>query len=122
MEELKTDFKEWCIVELMGHVRIAGLVTEVERFGSKLGRIDIPNVEGFTTQFFNGASVYRLTPTTEDIARAVAVSTQPAPIHRWELPKLSAGNPDAIDAANDDDDDEMEGYLGHRNHDDESFG
>lgn len=35
-------FKEWCVVELMGHVRMAGLVTEVELFGSKQGRIDIP--------------------------------------------------------------------------------
>lgn len=31
----------WAIVELMGHVRLAGYVTEEERFGAKLGRIDI---------------------------------------------------------------------------------
>lgn len=34
--------KNWAVVELLGHVRIAGLVSEVEMFGSKLGRIDIP--------------------------------------------------------------------------------
>ena len=76
----------WAILELMGHVRLAGLVTEEERFGAKLGRIDIPNAEGgFTTQYFGGSSIYRLTPTTEDIARKVALECQPRPVHPWEL-------------------------------------
>ena len=35
----------WAIVELMGHVRVAGFVTEEERFGVKLGRIDIHDGE-----------------------------------------------------------------------------
>ena len=87
-------FKEWCIVELLGHVRIAGLVTEVELFGSKLGRVDIPSGDTFVTQYFNGSSLYRLTPTTEEIARAVAASNQPEPVHRWELAKqITAGEP-----------------------------
>lgn len=93
-------FREWAIVELMGHVRIAGLVTEEERFGAKLGRVDIPTADGFVTQYFNGSSLYRLTPTTEEIARAVAASNQPTPVHRWELPRpeLTAGEAGAIDA------------------------
>lgn len=79
-------FEQWAIVELMGHVRVAGRVTEEEHFGAKLGRIDIPAHDGgFTTQFFGGSSVYRLTPTTEDIARAVALHSQPEPVHRFEL-------------------------------------
>ncbi|MGH9767208.1 MAG: hypothetical protein ACREAB_07215 [Blastocatellia bacterium] len=105
-------FKEWCIVELLGHVRIAGLVTEVELFGSKQGRIDIPNGDTFVTQYFNGSSLYRLTPTTEEIARAVAASNQPEPVHRWELPKqkqITAGEAGAIDA----DDDDGVGATGH---------
>lgn len=54
-----------------------------------MGRIDVPNEEGgFTTQFFGGSSIYRLTPTTEEIARAVALRNQPVPVHRWELPQL----------------------------------
>lgn len=81
-------FHEWAILELMGHVKLAGLVSEEERFGAKLGRIDIPNGDGFTTQYFGASSVYRLTPTTEEIARAVALRNQPQPVHRWELPSL----------------------------------
>lgn len=76
----------WAVVELMGHVKIAGLVTEEERFGTKMGRIDIPMKEGgLTTQYFGGSSVYRMTPTTEEVARAIATNHQPAPIHPWEM-------------------------------------
>lgn len=60
----------WGILELMGHVRLAGRITEEERFGGKMGRIDIPSGEGFVTQFFNASSIYRLTPTPREIALA----------------------------------------------------
>ena len=32
----------WAIVELMGHVRLAGRLSEEEKFGAKMGRLDIP--------------------------------------------------------------------------------
>lgn len=111
MSEAITTFEQWAILELMGHVRLAGKITEEEHFGSKLGRIDVPNDDGgFTTQFFGGNSIYRLTPTTEEIARSVAKSSQPAPVHSWELPRLPSpkegviiGEP-AFDIEHDDDD------------------
>jgi hypothetical protein len=106
-EEIQSGFKQWCIVELLGHVRIAGLVTEVELFGSKQGRIDIPNGDGFVTQYFNGSSLYRLTPVSEEIARAVAASNQPEPVHRWEMPKrITAGVEPIIEPEYPDDDDD----------------
>lgn len=77
-------FEQWAILELMGHVRLAGRVTEEELFGAKMGRIDIPTSDlyAFTTQYFGGSSVYRLTPTTEEIARSVAANNQPRPVQR----------------------------------------
>lgn len=87
MSEQQGTFQSWAVLELLGHVRTAGLVSEQELFGTKMGRIDIPTADGFVTQFFGGSSVYRLTPTTEEIARSVAARNQPAPVHRWELPK-----------------------------------
>jgi hypothetical protein len=84
-------FAEWAILELMGHVRMGGRVSEVVLFGTAMGRIDVPTSDGgFTTQFFGGSSVYRLTPTTEELARAVAANNQPEPVHRWELQQLPA--------------------------------
>lgn len=79
-------FEEWAIVELLGHVRLAGLVSEEEHFGGKVGRIDVPTSDdGFITQYFGHGSIYRLTPCTEDIARAVALRNQPRPVHQFEL-------------------------------------
>lgn len=78
----------WAIVELMGHVRIAGRVTEEEKFGGKLGRIDVPTADGgFVTQYFTATSVYRITVVAEDVAREVAKNSQPQPVHSWEFPK-----------------------------------
>ena len=45
--------------------------------------------ERFQTQFYGGPSIYCLTPTTEEIARAIAVRSRPSPVHAWELPKLA---------------------------------
>lgn len=66
-------FEGWAIVELMGHLRRAGRVSEVEQFGTKLLRIDVPvGPEEFVTEFYGGSSIYRLRPSAEDVARAVA--------------------------------------------------
>src|SRR5262245_46890507 len=80
----------WAVLELMGHVRTAGRVTEEERFGAKLGRIDVPtDAEKFVTMFFSGSSIYRLTPCDEGTARAVALCSAPQPIHSYEMPRAA---------------------------------
>jgi len=87
--------EQWGILELMGHVRLAGRISEEERYGSKLGRIDIPGKDGtFTTQFFSGSSIYRLTITTEEVARQIASSCSPAPIQPWEFPRAALPAPE----------------------------
>lgn len=88
---------EWGIVELFGHVRLAGRVSEIERFGGKMLRLDIPKPDGgwAATQFVGHAALYRVTPTTEDIARASAAHLQPEPMQRWELePPIPPPSPD----------------------------
>lgn len=81
----------WAIVELKGHLRVAGKLTEVERFGSKLGRIDIPMPDGsFVTKEFHGSSLYAITYVDEAAARAVAARNSVEPVHSWELPKQIA--------------------------------
>lgn len=82
----------WAVLELMGHRRLGGYVTEATIFGVAMCRIDIPAVgeTAAATQFYGGAAIYALTPTTEAIARAVAESFRPAPVERWQLPALEA--------------------------------
>lgn len=79
-------FQQWCVVELFGHQRFAGLLTQAD-WPPGFGRLDIPATPGHdaVTQLVNPSSIYRLTPTTQEIATAVAASCRPEPVHRWEL-------------------------------------
>ncbi len=85
-------FSGWAILELMGHRRLGGKVSEVERYGVKMCRIDIPDTttEGkmYMTQLYGGGAVYCQTMCTEEMARAVAKHSQPRPVEPWELPQL----------------------------------
>lgn len=80
----------WAIVELMGHRRIAGMVSEQSIGGASMVRVDVPetsNQPAFT-QFYGGQALYCLTPTTEEIARAVAERSCARPVERYELKPL----------------------------------
>ena len=84
MEHTTEPFKTWAIVELMGHVRLAGLVSEENRFGTVMGRIDIPkSPDTFVTQYFGGSSIYRVTPCDEATARAMRQES--SPVQPWML-------------------------------------
>lgn len=86
-EPERTPFAEWVILELMGHRRLAGYLTEQEIAGRGFLRLDVPSDDGqpSASQLYNPTSVYCITPTTEAVARAVATGNRPAPVHRWEL-------------------------------------
>lgn len=85
-------FEGWAILELMGHRRLGGHLSEATIAGGAFIRIDVPSPDdkGNATQFYSPSAVYCVTPTTEETARAVAKLAQPAPVNRWELPQLPA--------------------------------
>jgi hypothetical protein len=95
-------FKEWCILELMGHRRLGGLVSEAEVGGIPFLRIDIPS-DPPVTQFYGKAAVYAMTPTTEEIARAVSQHFH-GPVSRYELP---AARDEDVDGCIEDDEDDL---------------
>ncbi len=96
-------FDEWCIVELLGHRRLAGRLTEVQIAGAGFLRLDIPAHGGdpARTQLIQPGSVYALHPVDEATARRAASSWRPAPVQRWELPAA----PVAAQPGHDDDED-----------------
>lgn len=53
---------EWAVVEVFGHRKHAGRTREVERFGAKMLRIDIPikgdTANGWETIFYGGSSIF----------------------------------------------------------------
>lgn len=93
-EKTTTGFEGWVILELMGHRRLAGYLSEQSIGGASFLRIDVPKADGngnVATQFYTGAAVYCITPVTEDIARRTAANSQPAPVTQWDLaPALAA--------------------------------
>lgn len=89
-------FREWAIIELMGHRRLGGYVTEITLAGTGLLRIDVPETtrqKGFS-QFYPPTALYCITPTSEDIARAVAEAHTPEPVGRFELRGLDPAHED----------------------------
>jgi hypothetical protein len=80
-------FEDWCILDLFGHTRIAGKVSEATIAGGAFLRIDIPGKDGAAvmTQFYGPAAVFSMTPVAEDVARAFALSHQPVPATRWDM-------------------------------------
>ena len=109
MNEQTKQPETWAVCELMGHVKIAGRLTEEEKFGVKMARLDIPismpceacagsgqvafmsatpcsycngtKIEtNFATQYFGGSSVYRISIVTEAVARHVSQINKPSTV------------------------------------------
>lgn len=88
-------FDEWAVVEIMGHKRFAGKVTEQAVGGASFVRIDVPEMTLPTgdllpafTKLFGAASIYCISPCTEETARLFAASIRAEGFSRYEVPKL----------------------------------
>lgn len=93
-EQAAPGFDEWCIVELLGHRRVAGRVREMTMAGAGFLRIDEPDGR---TQLVSPTAVYALHPVDRDLALAVAKEWRTEPISRYELKR-------ALEPAPEDDD------------------
>ena len=96
-----TAYEGWAMLELMGHRQRVGRVQEVEMYGGKMLRIDIPIEGGDITEFYGCTSIYALRPIAEDVARdAARRHGDPRPVRpvEYRLEDRSNGR-----VANDDD-------------------
>jgi hypothetical protein len=83
-------FEQWAIVEIMGHQRFAGRVSEQAVGGANFVRVDVPKndeVDAFT-KLFGPSSIYCITLVTEEVARAAAQGLRNRPVHVYDIPQL----------------------------------
>lgn len=96
---------EWAIVEIMGHRKHYGRTREVERFGAKMLRVDIPKdgdpeKNGWETVFYSGASIFSYSLSDEaSVLRANKPYELPA---RYRLP--APGTPEEAEVGRCDED------------------
>lgn len=93
------DAFEWAMVEVFGHRSHAGRALEVERFGAKMLRIDVPklvpepvvegkpfsySVESWVTHFYGGSSIFSYTLTDE--VNVMRINRPTASAYRYIAP------------------------------------
>lgn len=90
------ELKSWALVELFGHQRIVGYLSQ-QTFGTGvLFRVDVPDLlkdgkvvrEGFT-RYFGLSSIYSITPVSESVVRELLPSIDGAPTRPMSLRSYS---------------------------------
>ena len=89
--DMKTEkFEQWAVVELFGHQRIAGLVSEQVIGGCSFVRVDVPEngeAQGYTKLYGNGA-IYAMTFVDEETGMAAAKQCSPKPIDEYSARRM----------------------------------
>jgi len=90
-------FSTWAVIELFGHTKLAGMVTEQVIAGHGYIRVDVPPVNGHPefTRLLGPTAIYSITPVSEEIARKVADYCQVRPVSIYigiehQLPEMDA--------------------------------
>ena len=91
-EAATTQFECWAVIELFGHKKIAGFVTEATIGGASLIRCDIPNSDGSIshTRYLGPSAIYSLNPVKKEVAIRLAQFYADRPVAEYELPALPA--------------------------------
>jgi hypothetical protein len=80
----------FAIVELFGHQRIAGVVTEQTIGGASFIRVDVPEIpeQPAYTRLLNPSAIYAINPVTEEVMRGSAQSIKSKPIQPWDAREM----------------------------------
>jgi len=108
-------FESWAVVELFGHQRIAGKVTEATIGGCSFLRVDVPKTEkrqAYTKYYGNGA-IYAMTPCDEEVGRIASedIERYSVPIQISITPEMRTkllGAGESREVHRDDDDEDRE--------------
>lgn len=80
-------FESWGLLELFGHQRLAGKLSEQTIGGCHFIRIDVPQVGDTAayTRFFTQGAIYGMTPMEETTARKLATYLRAVPVSAYEI-------------------------------------
>ena len=90
-DDTEKSFEEWALVELFGHQRIVGRVTEAVLAGGVFLRVDVPALDSQPafTRFYTPGAIYCISPVSEEIARGLLAHDRHEPVSRFQLPQLA---------------------------------
>jgi hypothetical protein len=99
-------FDTWAVVEVMGHNKYAGRVTEQAIGGCAFVRVDVPAIGERLpfTKLLGQGSIFCITPVSEEVARNVAAQCAATPVYVYSpsvQPRLPMYTPDASDYLDD---------------------
>lgn len=79
----------WAIVEVMGHRKYAGRVTEHQIGGSSFVRAEVPvtSSQPAFSKLFGIGSIYCITPIKQDLAMMVVENERVQPLSEYDLPE-----------------------------------
>lgn len=80
-------YEAWAVLEILGHQRYAGRVREWPIGNATFIRLDVPGCEdrpGFH-KIFGAASVFSITPVTEEVARLMVRELRTWPLNLSDL-------------------------------------
>lgn len=113
----------FAIVELFGHTRVAGKVSEYQIGGASFIRIDVPETElqPAFSRIVHPNAVYAINPTTEEVVIQAAKMYDQKPLDAWDIRRMqekllalkeaNRQKPEFdLDDDDDDDDDLDDGY------------
>lgn len=87
MKDQSEKFEAWAIIELMGHQRIAGRVSEMTLGSNSMLRVDVPETDQQPefSRIFNPSALYAINPVTEEFARMTAEKIIAKPVMEWDM-------------------------------------
>lgn len=84
---MSEQFETWGVVEVMGHARFAGFISEQVIGGASFVRVDVPGNPEFS-KMLGASAIYSITPTSEAFARGMAQAERMKPWSVFDLSRV----------------------------------